>query len=345
MSVKIRQGDAWVDVSGGSGSSTSINATEDTSSLLYPVMVASGGSNQIPKIRTTPFAFQLDSANNTLYAGNLRTGIVDAATPNIGSTGGVRIRANPTTGVSYLQFIDSNATAELANINAQSISYYPGLADPVIICSRSLYINDSGLGGDLLSNGGTDGQFAIYNTSGVVGRMISFSILNEPLTNYDAVFRMYRNGVNGQRTVDCPYPGTLFAVNGTKSFRIDHPVDDSKYLYHTSIEGPRADLIYRGKATLQNGTATINLDNEYGLIPGTWTALCRNPQVWITNNEGWDFCRGKMNNEVLTIESQNQNCSDTIDWMVIAERQDKAMYNSSSDENGRPLLEIDKNMS
>ena len=93
---------------------------------------------------------------------------------------------------------------------------------------------------------------------------------------------------------------------------------------------------------LENGTATVNLDQEYGLIPGTWTALCRNPQVWLTNNEGWEPCKGFMNDEVLTIQSKDPNCNDTIDWMVVSERQDKAMYSPSNDENGRPILEPDK---
>jgi hypothetical protein len=134
-----------------------------------------------------------------------------------------------------------------------------------------------------------------------------------------------------------------FDVVGSKNFRITHPVDETKDLIHTTVEAPRADLLYRGIVKLINGTATINLDEEYGLIPGTWKALCRNPQVWVTSVDGWEPCRGSVTDEVLTIQSKDQNCTETVNWLVVAERQDAAMYNSRSDENGRPLLEIDKN--
>ena len=131
-------------------------------------------------------------------------------------------------------------------------------------------------------------------------------------------------------------------VTGSKNFKIPHPIDGNKDLVHISIEGPRADLIYRGTVQLQNGTASINLDQEYVLIPGTWKALCRNPQVWVTSADGWEPCRGSVTDEVLTIQSKDQNCTETVNWLVVAERQDSAMYNPSCDENGRPILERDK---
>ena len=49
---------------------------------------------------------------------------------------------------------------------------------------------------------------------------------------------------------------------GSGSFRIDHPLEskkDTHYLVHSFIEGPQADLIYRGKATLSSGTASVNV--------------------------------------------------------------------------------------
>jgi hypothetical protein len=41
-------------------------------------------------------------------------------TPNGGTTGGLRIKANATTGISYLQFTNNAATAEFANIAVTS---------------------------------------------------------------------------------------------------------------------------------------------------------------------------------------------------------------------------------
>ena len=46
------------------------------------------------------------------------------------------------------------------------------------------------------------------------------------------------------------------------TFKIDHPLknkSDTHHLVHSFIEGPQADLIYRGKVTLVKGEATVNL--------------------------------------------------------------------------------------
>ena len=44
-------------------------------------------------------------------------------------------------------------------------------------------------------------------------------------------------------------------------------------LYHSFIEGPRADLIYRGTARLTNGRAVVDLDEVSDMTSGTFTAL------------------------------------------------------------------------
>ena len=51
---------------GAVGPSTAINATAVTTGTYYPVMVASGGSNQTPSIRTAATAFSFDAATNVL---------------------------------------------------------------------------------------------------------------------------------------------------------------------------------------------------------------------------------------------------------------------------------------
>jgi hypothetical protein len=45
---------------------------------------------------------------------------------------------------------------------------------------------------------------------------------------------------------------------GSGSFKIDHPLEakkDTHHLVHSFIEGPQADLIYRGVVDLVDGTA------------------------------------------------------------------------------------------
>jgi hypothetical protein len=130
---------------------------------------------------------------------------------------------------------------------------------------------------------------------------------------------------------------------GSGSFRIDHPLpqlEETHQLVHSFIEGPQADLIYRGKANLVNGIASINIDTASTMTEGTFVALCRDVQCFTTNESGWNHVRGSVIGNVLTIECQDQTASDLISWMVIGERQDKHMMNTEwTDDNGRVIVE------
>ena len=144
---------------------------------------------------------------------------------------------------------------------------------------------------------------------------------------------------------DAFHSGTLTKGSGT--FRIPHPLPElteTKDLVHSFVEGPRPDLIYRNKVALVNGTATVNIDEVVGLTSGTWELLCRDPQVFVTNNQGWTLVRATVTNAgVITIEAQDSTCTDTIDWMVVAERQDAKIREANwTDNEGRTILEPDK---
>ena len=129
---------------------------------------------------------------------------------------------------------------------------------------------------------------------------------------------------------------------GSGSFRIPHPILPNKDLVHSFIEGPRCDLIYRGKVTLIEGTASIDMDESVGMTTGTWDALTRDPQVFVTNNSGWTAVKGSISGSILTIISQDESCTDEIDWMVVAERQDDNIRETYwTDDEGRPILEPD----
>ena len=131
-------------------------------------------------------------------------------------------------------------------------------------------------------------------------------------------------------------------VLGTKLFSIPHPLSPAeKRLVFCAIEGPRCDLIYRGRVALTAGIATVPLDTQStangtnGMTPGTFSALARNPQVYLQNNETFDAVKGSVQGDTLTIQCANPSANATIDWMVVAERQDAGMYgNSLTDSNG-----------
>jgi hypothetical protein len=142
-------------------------------------------------------------------------------------------------------------------------------------------------------------------------------------------------------------PGALAVTGavskGSGSFKIRHPLvskKDTHNLVHSFIEGPQADLIYRGRATLTSGSATVNIDVSAGMTAGTFEALCRDVQCFTSNESGWTCVRGSVSGATLTIEAEANDCIDTISWMVVGERKDIHMYETEwTDENGRVIVE------
>ncbi len=133
---------------------------------------------------------------------------------------------------------------------------------------------------------------------------------------------------------------------GSGSFKIDHPLPEKKdthSLYHSFIEGPRADLNYRGKVELSGGTAQVDLDEASDMSEGTWELLCRDPQCWVQNEDGWSAVRGSVEGSVLTIECADSDSSDSVSWLVVAERCDEHMMETDwTDETGKVIVEQEK---
>ena len=123
------------------------------------------------------------------------------------------------------------------------------------------------------------------------------------------------------------YTGT-FTAPSTKNFQIDHPIPEktnTHYLVHAAIEGPQADLIYRGKINLVNGSADVDLDQAARMTSGTFILLCTNVQCFTSNESNWDLVKGSVSGSTLTIESQNANSTAEVSWMVVAERKDNGV--------------------
>lgn len=138
--------------------------------------------------------------------------------------------------------------------------------------------------------------------------------------------------------------GNLSAT-GTKPFCIDHPILEDKKLYHVAVEAPRNDLLYRGKAKLAAGQATVNLDSESRMTAGTFVALTQNAEVVGLNNaSGFGRIRASaVVNGQFTIYAEDADSTDSINWIVMAERNDTNMHgNTLCDEYGRLVPEQDK---
>lgn len=197
----------------------------------------------------------------------------------------------------------------------------------------------------------TDGEFKCTDTattfpgasSGILGATAAggANILGEGTTN--DVTLGNKSAATALRvltgTQDVDVVGTFTA--GTKTFRIPHPVAEGKDLVHSCIEGPKADLFYPGTIDLVAGSATVNIDNVFGMTAGTFEALCRDIRVFTTNESGWAQVKGSVSGAVLTIQAES-SVSDTISWMVVAERKDaKFLASTMTDENGDVILEPD----
>jgi hypothetical protein len=192
------------------------------------------------------------------------------------------------------------------------------------------------------------------------GNVLSFVDMDFPeVTSADSAVRIFR-GTNssglkrllvyagdgtGTATTTLTSAGNLTILGalskGSGSFKIDHPLKpETHHLVHSFIEGPQADNIYRGTVTLQDGKATVNLDDAARMTQGTFVALNCNVQCYTTNESGWTAVRGKVEGNVLTIEAQDSESADTVSWMVIGERCDQHMKDADwTDANGRVITE------
>ena len=130
---------------------------------------------------------------------------------------------------------------------------------------------------------------------------------------------------------------------GSGSFRIDHPLPaktETHHLVHSFIEGPQADLIYRGVVDLVGGTATVNVDTAGRMTEGTFAALCTNVSCFTSNESDWTAVKGSVTGNILTITAQDNASTSKVSWMVVGERKDQHMIDTDwTDENGRVIIE------
>lgn len=185
----------------------------------------------------------------------------------------------------------------------------------------------------------SDGRLYLDGGSDTYVHLISNNVIG--LTCGDTEAMRVTDGA-GTMTGSWTVTGAL--SKGSGSFKIDHPIKPETHdLVHSFVEGPRADLIYRGVVSLSDGWAEVDLDEVVGLTEGTWAALCRDPQVWVQNDSGWDAVKGSVSGSTLTIVCQAPNSNDEVSWLVVAERQDDHICEADwTDSEGHPILEPEK---
>ena len=161
----------------------------------------------------------------------------------------------------------------------------------------------------------------------------------------DATAGVARFTIDGSGNVSI---GGNVSINGSISkgsgtFKIDHPLvgmSTTHDLVHSFIEGPQADIIYRGKVDLVGGSATVNIDTAGRMTEGTFDALCTNVQCFTSNETDWTAVKGSISGNILTITAQDSSSTATVSWMVVGERKDQHMIDTEwTDENGRVITE------
>jgi len=76
------------------------------------------------------------------------------------------------------------------------------------------------------------------------------------------------------------------------------------------------------------------------MTEGTFVALNDNVQCFTTNESNWDAVKGSIDGNILTISCQNSSSTANISWMVIANRKDIGIIESSgTDSNGNLIVE------
>ena len=71
-----------------------------------------------------------------------------------------------------------------------------------------------------------------------------------------------------------------------------------------------------------------------------WLTKAEDVQTFTSNETGWDAVKSSFSGDTITIECQNASSTDTISWMVVAERGDPNIKASEiTDDDGNLIIE------
>jgi hypothetical protein len=128
----------------------------------------------------------------------------------------------------------------------------------------------------------------------------------------------------------------------TKNFKIAHPLNINKWLYHGCVEGPRFDNMYRGKKMVIDGRCEVDIDNECnttgGMTTGTFMALNNNCQVFLENKQTYDMVKGEIIDGKIIISCENIADEIEVEWLVIGERHDEGIIRNKLTNNEGMLI-------
>ena len=225
-----------------------------------------------------------------------------------------------------------------------------------------------GLGGDGGENTGGGGGGCEWNTpntpaagkggSGII--IIRYNAINEAQWTYSAsnpnVYHLGNVGIGTINPTSALHVLGSVQVNGginttsltatTKNFKIEHPLNINKWLYHGCVESPRFDNIYRGKKKIINGRGEVDIDEECnttgGMTKGTFESLNTNFSLYLQNKSSYDCVKGSIKEGKIIINCENTEEEIEIDWLVIGERKDEDIKsNKLTNNEGKLICEHD----
>ncbi len=190
---------------------------------------------------------------------------------------------------------------------------------------------------------GTDGKTFYRNNADILVAEVGVRVG----TGYPDSLGFYNHTGTGIWWIGGNVTVTGALSKGSGTFLIDHPLDPAnRDLAHGFVEAPRYDLIYRGTVALVDGRATVDIDAASNMSPGTFEALTTNAVVTsLQNQSGFARLRpGAIAGGSFEIICEDDTCTDTVSWVIIAERNDAFVkhMDDNCDPAGRFIPEREK---
>ena len=108
------------------------------------------------------------------------------------------------------------------------------------------------------------------------------------------------------------------SVSGAKSFVVPHPLDDTKDLRHSCLEGPENGVYYRGEVVTANGTAEVTLPDYFEALTFTEDRSVQLTQVFETGAVLTMLAASRVVDGKFTVQSSAPVA--TVAWEVKAVR-------------------------
>ncbi len=188
------------------------------------------------------------------------------------------------------------------------------------------------------SSSGAPNDLVLGSTSGIVRigpasgmQNLKANIYEGPLANAGANIRSITSNVfsvgwdgNTRLYFDGTLVATIPGFTTTKNFIIQHPVDENKYLVHTTLEGPENAVFYRGQSKLENGAAEVLLPDYFEALTMEDSRTILLTAKFESNNENISqLAASSVKNGKFTVKAVDKNnLNQEFYWEVKAVRKD-----------------------